>query len=194
MSLRIAPGLAPQLRPEAAALYWQAFGGKLGRVMGPERRALGFIESVLDESHVISALDGSGALAGVVGYRTGRGSFVGGDMADLAACYGRAGSWWRAACLQLLAQDIAPGTMLVDGLAVRADWRGQGVGAGLLNALCAEAARRHYRELRLEVVDENPRARALYERLGFLPVARRESRLTGIAFEFRAVTVMRRAL
>ena len=39
-------GLPDRLRADAARLYWQAFGSKLGAVMGPEPRALRFLMRV----------------------------------------------------------------------------------------------------------------------------------------------------
>ena len=46
-SFCIERGLPDHLRAEAAALYWQAFGGKLGRVLGPEEAALRFLTRVI---------------------------------------------------------------------------------------------------------------------------------------------------
>lgn len=194
MSIALRHGLAGEHRAEAARLYWQAFGSKLGRVMGPEPKALRFIARVIEVSHVISAIDESGELIGVVGFRTPRGSFVGGCWDDLVAIYGRAGALWRAACLHLLAHDLAPKVMMVDGIAVRPDRRGTGVGAALIESLVAEARDRGYDALCLDVIDENLRARALYQRLGFEVTGRRSSALTRIVFDFRSVQVMRRRL
>ncbi|OOY03940.1 hypothetical protein BMI87_15525 [Thioclava sp. F28-4] len=192
MSIR--HGLAREHRTAAAGLYWQAFGGKLGRVMGPEPRALGFIADVIDPSHALSALDGNGTLVGVVGFRTHRGSFVGGSWSDLHNHYGRSGGLWRGACLHLLAHDLPAGGMMVDGIAVRPELRGAGIGRALIEALSHEARRRGYAALCLDVIDENLRARALYQRLGFEVTGRRTSRLTRLVFDFRSVQLMRRAL
>ncbi len=150
-------GVAPAQRMQAAQLYWQAFGPKLGRVMGPERAALTFIERVMSENHVISASDAAGNIVGVIGYRTRSGSFVGGTRGDLRAVYGR-------------------------------------FGAALIEALAREARSRGFAELRLDVVGENLRARALYERLGFRVTERSESRLTQAIFDFHTAFVMVRAL
>ena len=187
-------GVAPAQRMQAAQLYWQAFGPKLGRVMGPERRALTFVERVMSENHVISASDAAGNIVGVIGYRTRSGSFVGGTRGDLRAVYGRFGAAWRALALGVLATALPPRAMIVDGLAVAEGWRGVGVGAALIEALAREARTRGFAELRLDVVGENLRARALYERLGFRVTERSESRLTQAIFDFHTAFVMVRAL
>ncbi|MGD9918178.1 MAG: GNAT family N-acetyltransferase [Paenirhodobacter sp.] len=194
MRLSIRHGVTPAERAQAARLYWQAFGGKLGRVMGPERKALAFIERVMDADHVIVAADEAGTIAGVIGYRTQRSSFVGGTRADLIAVYGHFGAFWRALALSVLAQDLAPGEISVDGLAVRDTARGCGLGGALVEALCREAQMRGFALMRLDVVGENLRARALYDRLGFRVSARADSRLTALIFGFRSRFAMERAL
>lgn len=194
MSVSLQHGLAPHHRLPAARLYWQAFGGKLGPVMGPERRALAFIERVMRADHVISAVDAEGRLLGVIGYRTQQGSFVGGSCEDLEAIYGRFGAFWRRLALTVLAHDLAPGEMAVDGLAVAEAARGCGLGGALVEALCAEAVMRGFRLVRLDVVGENLRARALYDRLGFAVAGRADSWLTAAIFGFRSSFSMVRRL
>jgi ribosomal protein S18 acetylase RimI-like enzyme len=54
----------------------------------------------------------------------------------------------------------------LDSFHVLAEWRAHGVGALLLRALAAELDARGRRTLALHVVEQNTRARELYERLG----------------------------
>lgn len=194
MSYRITRGLTHGQRGAAARLYWQAFGSKLGRVMGPAPRAIGFIEKVLCPEHVLAAVDAGGQVLGVVGFRTWAGSFVGGSHTDLVAHYGRFGGLWRGACLSVIARDLLPGELVVDGLVVRSDRRGERIGAALMRALLDEARARGYTEVRLDVIGENIRARALYDRLGFVVTQRQESRLTRLIFNYRSALVMVRQL
>ncbi|WP_406735695.1 GNAT family N-acetyltransferase [Thioclava sp. GXIMD4215] len=191
MSYHIRRGVPEHHRKAAAQLYWQAFGGKLGRVLGPEPQALAFIARVMDGTHGYCAVeDDSGTLLAVAGFRTAQGAFVGGDHRDLRAIYGLGGAVWRWACLWVLARDQEHRAMVVDGLSVRADQRSRGIGAALITAVCTEARRRGYVQLRLDVVKENMRARALYERLGFRVIRARESRLTELLFAYRTAFVM----
>lgn len=164
--MRIATGLPPEMRDAAAALYWDAFGTKLGRVLGPAPRALAFVTQAIDPTHVICATEGD-RLLGVAGFKTHRGAFVAGSLPLLARIYGWPGALWRSLLLTLLARDTENTCFVTDGLAVAAQARGRGVGTALIDALAAEARARHYPALRLDVVDTNPRAQALYDRLGF---------------------------
>jgi [ribosomal protein S18]-alanine N-acetyltransferase len=55
-------------------------------------------------------------------------------------------------------------------IAVAADCWGQGIGSALLEALVGEARRRRCAEVFLEVREDNPRARGLYLRRGFVEI------------------------
>ena len=160
MSLRVEIGLPEALRRDAAHLYWQAFGGKLGAVLGPDASALRFLERVIRLDQVIVARDGD-QLLGLAGFKTPQGSFAGGSPADMRAVYGRFGGFWRTALIGFLARDIDNERFLLDGICVVPERRGEGIGAALMAEIAAEAARRGYSAVRLDVVDGNFRARAL---------------------------------
>jgi len=78
-------------------------------------------------------------------------------------------AWWR----QFRAEEPGYGYVAEDvpevAIAVRAQWRGRGIGTSLLQALIESAASRDVRALSLTVERANP-ARHLYERLGFTTV------------------------
>ncbi len=186
----ISNGIAPADRAQVAALYWEAFGAKLGRVMHPEHKALAFIEQVLDPSHAICAHDADGTLLGVAGFKTFEGALVGGTFRDLAKHYGWIGATWRAVFLSLLERDTENKRFLMDGIFVGADARGQGVGSALLRAIIAEGRRRGFAEVRLDVIDTNPRARALYERMGFVAYDTQQLGPLRHLFGFSAATTM----
>jgi ribosomal protein S18 acetylase RimI-like enzyme len=194
MGVTIFRGLHSHLRPQAARLYWEAFGGKLGRVLGPDDRALVYFEKVIRSDLCFVALDETGQMIGVAGYRTPSGSFAGGGWADLAAIYGRWGARWRGALLWALSREVDNDRFLVDGICVARAYRGRGVGSLLLSALYEEAAGRGYRSIRLDVIKDNWRARALYERQGFLPTRTESLGPLRYIFGFAASTTMVRPL
>ncbi|WP_281984324.1 GNAT family N-acetyltransferase [Thalassorhabdomicrobium marinisediminis] len=187
---RVSAGFTPAERAEIAELYWQAFGDKLGRIMGPAPRALRFIEDVLDPAHALVARDPQGALQGVVGFKTYHGALVTGGWREMARHYGWLGSTWRIGLLALLERDVENERFLLDGIFVRPAARGQGVGRALLEATYAEAAQRGYKEVRLDVADSNPRARALYEREGFVALDEHHLGPLRHVFGFNSATTM----
>ncbi|MEM0936484.1 MAG: GNAT family N-acetyltransferase [Pseudomonadota bacterium] len=187
---RIVPGFPEDQRNAVAALFWEAFSAKLGRVMRPEAKALDFLKRALAPEFAISALDADGNVLGVAGIKTVTGGLVTSGFGDLAAAYGWAGALWRGPLLDLTERRLSDGQLLMDGLFVASRARGLGIGSKLVAEIVAEAARRGCREVRLDVVDTNPRARSLYERLGF--VATRVEQLGPLryVFGFRTSTTM----
>jgi GNAT superfamily N-acetyltransferase len=188
--MNIVHGFPPEDRRAIAELYWEAFGPKLGRALGPRARALDFVAAVLSPDHAVVARDEDGRLLGVAGFKTFDGALVGGGFREMARVYGALGAAWRMLLLALLARDTENARFLVDGLFVAEGARGRGVGTRLLEAIADEARLRGYREVRLDVVEENARARALYERRGFRAVDHRSIGLLRHVFGFRAATTM----
>ena len=192
MGMTVQLGLPEAQRAQAAALYWQAFGQKLGRVMGPDARALRYLERVIRTDHVIVALD-DGHLVGLVGFKTPQAAFAGGGFGDMWAIYGF-GALWRAGLLRLLERDVDNARFLMDGLCVSQAARGRGVGTALLEAITDEARARGYAAVRLDVIDTNPRARALYERQGFVAVRTAGLGMLRHVFGFTSATTMIRGV
>lgn len=174
----------------AAQLYWSAFGDKLGRVMGPEHRAIAYVERALGLDHAICAHDPGGRLIGIAGFKTFEGALVNGRLRDMAAIYGLIGALWRAVLMALLISDTDNERFLIDGLAVASSARGHGVGTALLLAIFDEARRQGYAEVRLEVAGDNHRARALYERMGFVAVTQLDMGVLRHIFGFASTTTM----
>lgn len=192
--IRVVRGFPERQRAAAARLYWEAFGGKLSPVLGPDDRALAFLTRVLRADHCFAALDDADELIGIAGFKSPQGSFAGGTRADMRAVYGGFGARWRALALWALSHEVDNHRFLVDGIAVTRGLRGQGIGTALLDALCGEAQRRGYRSIRLEVIDSNWRARALYERQGFLATRTESTGLLKFVFGFSSATTMVRPL
>jgi len=149
----------------AAALYWQAFGGKLGKLLGPEPRAVRFFADSVNHTAMLSAVEGD-TLLGIAAFKTGTHGFSTAGTGDLFRHY-RLGALWRLLPLAMLERHAGKGLLQMDGICVSKDARGRGIGTALLNALFAHAREGGYRGVTLDVIDSNPRARALYESLGF---------------------------
>jgi len=188
----ITVGIPHGNRDEVAALYWEAFGEKLGIVMGPKPRALIFITSVLRADHAICAHDDNGQLLGVAGFKTAKGALVDGSFTDLRRVYGWIGASVRTVLLSALEREVKNDRFLMDGLFVAPAARGQGVGTALLDAISQEARKRGYQEVRLDVIDTNPRAKALYLHQGFRELKVQKLGLLRHIFGFKASTAMAR--
>ena len=167
MNVTITTGFPENQRHVAAALYYDAFRGKLGRLFDPPAKAHRFFASILDPRFAISALDEQGNLLGIAGYKTADGALTGGTLTDLSRVYGPVGAIWRAALASLLERDLEPGALLMDGICVRKNARGLGLGTRLLSEIKSTARDLGCASVHLDVIDSNPRAAALYAREGF---------------------------
>ena len=192
--MKITVGIPQKDCDDAASLYWEAFGDKLGFSLGPKYRAIRFIRSVMRPDHGVCAHDENGRLIGVAGFKTSEGALVGGEFRDLRRVYGWVGASIRTALLAALERDTENERFLMDGLFVAKEARGQGVGTALLDAIAAEAKRRGYRQIRLDVVDTNARAKSLYLQEGFRELKTDKIGLLRYAYGFNAATSMVRDL
>ncbi|MGW6455379.1 GNAT family N-acetyltransferase [Streptomyces sp. NPDC055078] len=179
---------------QVAALYWEAFGSKLGRALGPPQRGRAFLASHLHHDRGIAALDSAGRVVGVAGYQLAGRALTGGTAHDVLSVYGPLRGLPRLALLALLTRKPAEGELVMDGICVAAAHRGIGIGGLLLREIAAVAAENACSRIRLDVIDVNPRARALYERLGFSAVRTQQTTFLRGLMGFGAVTTMHRAV
>ncbi|MGR3492315.1 MAG: GNAT family N-acetyltransferase [Shimia sp.] len=188
MTLTLGLGLRADERDAAAALFWEAFGSKLGRLMGPDARALPFLAEVLRLTHAIAARR-HGQLIGIAGLKDATGGLIGGGLSEMWRHYGGS-ALWRGPLLDRLERPLAPEQLLMDGLSVTASERGRGVGAMLLNAAEGHARTLGCATIRLDVVDGNERAKALYTRHGYLPVGHYRTGIVAPLLGFAGATEM----
>ena len=193
--LRIAPGLPNAYRAEAAQLFFSALWPKLTVILGKSHLAdiARAAAPRLRADRVISAVSAEGLL-GIAGFKRDGTGFAEIGLADLRPIYGLWGSLWRGLALAPLNRRERQGEFLMDGIFVTPKAQGQGIGTGLLDAIEAEARVQGAHHIRLDVIDINPRARALYERRGFVAVRTSSIGPLRHLFGFKAATEMQKPL
>lgn len=190
----IEPGLRASHRKEAALGYWQAFSRKLRYPLGPEHKALSFIERVLDPSHAISAVSRDGVFLGVAGFKTQNGAFVGGGLSEMVEVYGSIGGTMRGLLISLLERENEPDTLLMDGIFVQPAARSRGIGKLLLGAIEDHAAQCDLSHVRLDVINTNPRAKELYTQRGYVETSQMSVWPFGAIFGFESASTMTKAV
>ncbi|WP_051241998.1 GNAT family N-acetyltransferase [Stappia stellulata] len=173
----------------ATVVYAQALFQKLRPFFGTPHLAAEFLAPHLCHDRAVTAVEGN-RLLGIAGFKMdGTGLFEPG-WADFRKRFGRAGGAIRVAGLSFLDKTEEPDTLAMDGIAVTAAARGRGAGTALLAGI-VDIARANGREtVRLDVIDTNPRARALYERNGFVPTKVTQIGVLSTLFGFSAATTM----
>ncbi|MEO0487110.1 MAG: GNAT family N-acetyltransferase [Pseudomonadota bacterium] len=190
MTVRIEPGFAEAHREAVAALFWEAFATKLRPSLGDDARALAFITQGLRPDYAFSAVAADGTLLGAAGIKTAAGGFLTGSFTELRRIYGLWGAMWRGAVLDQFERPIREGVLQMDGIFVQEAARGQGVGRALLDAVVWTAKMNRCHSVRLDVVEGNDRARALYERYGFEAVGEVKTGMLAPLLGFRTATTM----
>ncbi|MFF0390750.1 GNAT family N-acetyltransferase [Kitasatospora sp. NPDC004615] len=187
-------GIPEGAEEQVAALYWEAFGRKLGPALGPPETGRAFLAAHLRHDRGIVALDGTGAVVGVAGYQLAGRGLTGGSARDVLSVFGPWAGPPRLALLALLSRKPAEGELVMDGICVAAAQRGAGIGSLLLDEIAAVAAESGCTRIRLDVIDTNPRAQALYTRHGFRALRTQRTPFLRTLMGFGAVTTMHRAV
>lgn len=177
----------------ATRIYCEALIQKLRPFFGTADAAAEFLAPHLRHDRGVSAVI-DGRLVGIAGYRLdGHGLFEP-KWRHFRERFSLMGTAIRVAGLALLDKEEDEDVLSMDGIAVGQGARGAGVGSALLAEIVAMARRAGKRAVRLDVVDTNPRAKALYLRCGFVEEGRRRLDLLRPVFGFASVTTMRHHL
>ena len=168
--ITIQRGFPDELRHPAVELYDAAFGPKLSIAIPNTVARISVLREGLDPTYSFVAVS-DGQLMGIAGFKTARGSLTGGiSFRSLKDALGLLGAVRAVLVLALFHRKLTTGQLLMDGIAVSPKMRGRGIGTKLLGRLEQYARNEGYESLRLDVIDTNPAARRLYERVGFKPV------------------------
>jgi ribosomal protein S18 acetylase RimI-like enzyme len=170
--ITIRRGLPAYLRADAAGLFADAFGDKLRSALPARELMAAALERALRPDRMVVALR-DGELLGMAGLSAAEGRYHGGVIAsgdafaELRALLGLVGAVRAVIGLSMGQHRPERGEHYVDGIAVAPATRGEGIGTRLLAEIRAIALEDGLRWVRLDVVDTNPRAQQLYERLGY---------------------------
>lgn len=186
-------GFAEAQRLEAAQLYGEAFARKLQPILGSAETRTRLFAAGLNPQCAFTAQTG-GQLVGLAGFHHAGRHLVNPSFQTFMKEYGLVSGLLRIGLGALLSRAPKRGELLMDGITTRAEVRGQGIGSQLLSALSQFGVEHGYRFIRLEVIDTNPRAQQLYERLGFQAVATHHYPWIKNLFGFSAVTTMHKPL
>ncbi len=183
--------LPDEFRASAITLYFNALSEKLEPILGNDERAKEALGSHLATDKCLVAVCDQ-KLAGILGLQDNKGGFINPTLNTMVKLYGIPGGFLRMSGLAMLHHRTASDELYVDGVAVADEMRGKGIGSQLFDRLERIAAKKSVRQISLEVIDTNQRARALYEHLGF--VATTEQSIWPLNlflnFPFKSATLM----
>ena len=170
-NITIKIGLPENYYSEAATIYTEAFYEKSKRLFGSQEKMKCWFKKSFNPELAIVAL-ANDHLVGVAGIACNDRRFL---KLSLPVCIEEFG--FLPGLLKYLLSEIGSeivglhrydrGQLLLVTVAVASNMRGMGVGTLLIEKVCEYAKQNSLNSVRLQVVDNNPKARKLYDRLGF---------------------------
>ena len=194
--VRISRSLAPEHRATAIDIFQDAFGSKLRQALPSAEQRQAFVDATLVADRCVTASDGETVL-GLAGLKAAAGRYQGGvldgdtlGLGEMRRLFGLTGMIRAAVVLGFIDHKAEPGELYSDFLAVSTAARGRGIGTKLLDADAAIGHEDGFRWVRLDVIDTNPRAQALYEREGYTVIKEQKLGFVGRLVGFDAAYTM----
>ncbi len=168
--IEIITDLPVHLRKQVVEIAYDAFAPKMHHLelfTDSEEQVRRVCENGLDFAAALYAVQ-RGSVVGVTGLHYADRQFTRLKWAALRAEFGWLGGVFRKLVAYIGEPSrVKEGELKIDAIAVHRAARGQGIGTLMMNAVFDYAAEHGFDVVKLEVIDTNPQARRLYERLGF---------------------------
>ena len=159
-------GLPVKFKRSAAELFLEAFSDKFIPILGRKDKAKRLIEFSIEPGNCFYAEE-DGKLLGLLAFQTIEGSFLNPSLKVLIPIYGFLISIFKVFNLSMLQHKIKTCELYIEAIAVTDFARGKGIGTKLIETMTEFAMNNEYNCLTLQVIDTNPLAKELYEKLGF---------------------------
>ena len=162
-------GLKSHQIKDAAEIYASAFERKYRHLIGNHQVIVEFLCRIINPDNAIAVSDENGELLGLAGFHFDKKSLLTVNLKFFTGQFG----WWRGlkkyAIIKLFLGRKKDDKLqlIMDGIAVKEGHRGQGVGKAIFEKLREFVLSKYLNSIKLDVIDENPRAKKLYESIGF---------------------------
>ncbi|MFC2105190.1 GNAT family N-acetyltransferase [Candidatus Bipolaricaulota bacterium] len=166
MTTEIRAGLDARYKDEFIQLFCATFPEVIVPVFGSVERCTRLLERSMANDRILTAISDE-RLVGFAGLHYSRREWFDPSLSQLLSSM-RWGIFRVMAMGIILFKRPTPDVLHLDTLAVQPNVHGQGIGTQLVDAVVALANAEDKRFVTLEVEDINPRAKRLYERLGFV--------------------------
>jgi len=149
-----------------ADLFLNALGEKFIPILGEKNKAKKLIELSINQDNCFS-VENELKLLGFLAFQINESSFFNPSLATLISVYGLFSGILKVISLSMLGYKTNSNEIHIEAIAVSELARDKGIGTKLFDAIFQLASEKGYKTITLEVIDINPRAKKLYERMGF---------------------------
>ena len=151
---------------QAINIYYFAFKKKIRALIKSKEKALAIHKKALNPGRVLYALLDE-RVVGIAGLHYDNKNFMEIKYKDLREHFNPIQSYFIYFIYKIMSPKFKNDVIRIDSIAVDEDVRGQGIGSILIEKVFELAKDKEFKEVILEVVDTNPKAKKLYERIGF---------------------------
>jgi ribosomal protein S18 acetylase RimI-like enzyme len=160
--------ITDSLKNRLADIYFQAFGRKVTAIIRPECKAREIVIKSLNYDMALYAFDGSKNLIGFLGFHTNSKEFIRYKYRNLREYFNALNAFIKLVILRFSIPVLQKNEIRIDSVAIENSFRGRGIGTALIENFSNFAKTNNFNKIYLEVVDTNPEAKKLYNRLGFI--------------------------
>ncbi|HWQ46559.1 MAG TPA: GNAT family N-acetyltransferase [Longilinea sp.] len=193
VDLVIHKGLPPEFADQAGSILQEAFSKKLAVIISRPEKAAAVVAKSLDPEMCFCAIS-KDQLLGIAGMQFEGKRFLNARWKPCRSILGFFPGLYAFLLLHLFYGNQRPSEIYIDVVAVKPEWRGNGIGAQMLEAIAAYGRGSGMDALSLDVVDTNVAAYRLYERLGYVPVKEIHYHIPERLAGFTGSTIMRKPL
>lgn len=151
---------------QAVDIYYFAFQRKIRALIKLTEKALAIYKKALNPDRGLFALSNH-SVVGVTGLHYDNKNFMEIKYKYIREHFNPIQSYFIYFINKIMSPKLEPGVLRIDSIAVAENARGQGIGSLLIKKVFEFAKEKGFKKIVLEVVDTNPKAKKLYERLGF---------------------------
>jgi len=184
--MKITKGLSQNYNSAAADLFLNALGDKFTPILGDRIKAKELLKLSINPNNCFSAIEET-ELLGLLAFQIKNTNFLSVTFKNIVSVYGFMSGITKAIGLSMLTHKSNSDEIYLEAIAVSESARGKGVGTQLIEALFLFAKENNFKSITLQVIDTNPKAKELYERLGFCVVKKSRvwpiNKLIGFPFE-----------
>ncbi|MFX0078505.1 MAG: GNAT family N-acetyltransferase [Candidatus Hermodarchaeota archaeon] len=169
MTIEIQWGIPKDQYLRTARIIYESFEHKFRYTLGPREKAIAFIGSRMNDKYALVALK-EGKVIGIAGAKTIEGELIQSNLIQWLRTYHLCALRTFVVALPFLLRRKQKDVFELIYLSVTNEARGHGIGTRIVKEFIRYAKSEGFLCVLLEVIDENVRAKTLYERLGFKTV------------------------
>jgi ribosomal protein S18 acetylase RimI-like enzyme len=166
LSIEIAESINKNQRIRAVEIIYDAFEQKIRALIKSKEKALAIYNKSLKNDQVFYALL-NGNVVGLIGLQYENKTFLEFKYRDLRKYFNPLQSYFIYKIYKLTSPKIKEDVLRIDSIAVDKSFRSLGIGTQLIRKVFEFAGNKSFKEVILEVINTNPKAKVLYERMGF---------------------------